>query len=301
MDVFRKYFSTDKLAELADKQPNWGVNVLSVGHNVHHPNKQYPDSDHPDFYRFDWSKGRVLKEYQLVYIARGSGIFEAENMGKLIVEAGTVFLLFPNIWHRYKPSEDQGWEEYWVGFEGDYAEYLMKQDCFNAETSLIHMGFNTEFINVFIRLIETLKFEGVAFSQISSCLTIHLLGLVYASALLKEQSGNRKEQIINNIKYKIHEQSSEAIDLEALATQHHVSYAWFRAAFKEVVGLSPGQYHLNLKIDKACRMLKETSLSISEISFVNGFESEQHFSRIFKKKVNLSPSAYKNQHLNKKT
>ena len=297
MDTFRKYFDVDRLAQLTGLEPNFGVNVLSVGHNIHSANKKYPDADHPNHYCFDWSKGRVLDEYQLVYIANGGGIFESENLTEVVVDPGTVFLLFPNIWHRYKPLEEKGWEEYWVGFNGQYAEYLMKQDCFNSDTSLIHMGFNNDFINVFGRLIDTLKFEGVAYSQMSSCLTIHLLGLVYASALMKEKSSNRKEQIINNIRYKIHENISASLDMEDLAAQHHVSYVWFRTAFKEIVGTSPGQYQLNLKIEKACRMLKETDLPISEIAFINGFESEYHFSRIFKKKSGLSPSAYKNQQL----
>jgi AraC-like DNA-binding protein len=293
-DNFRKYFDVSRLPDSSREEANWGINVLSTGHNIHAAHKAYPDADHPGKYRFDWSQGRVLEEYQLVYIANGGGVFEAENFSRVDVYPGTVFLLYPNIWHRYRPSEEKGWEEYWVGFNGAYADYLMKQECFSTDISLIHMGFDTEFMNVFSRLLDTLRFEGVAYSQISSCLTIHLLGLVYASALMKEKSSNRKEQIINNIKYKIHESINQSLNMDVLAAQHNVSYTWFRNAFKEIVGVSPGQYQLNLKIEKACTMLKETDFSISEVAFNNGFESEYHFSRIFKKKTNMSPSAYRN-------
>jgi len=295
MDIYRKYFNPEQIAKLAALQPNWGVTILNVGHNIHPPHRHYPDPQHPSDYRFDLHKGRILNEFQLVYIASGAGTFEAEHVGKIIIEAGTVFLLFPGVWHRYKPLHDKGWEEYWVGFSGYFAEYLMNQDCFSPDSPLIHLGFNSEFLNIFIRLIDTLKYEGVAFSQLSSCFTIQLLGLVYASALLKEKSNNRKENIINNIRYKIHEHWSDATTMEELASQHNVSYIWFRKAFKEVVGISPGQYHLNLKLEKACQMLKETNLTISEIAFSTGFISEYHFSRIFKKKNNFSPSLYREE------
>jgi AraC-like DNA-binding protein len=169
----------------------------------------------------------------------------------------------------------------------------MNQDCFSYDTPLIHLGFNTEFLNIFIRLIDTLRYEGVAFTQRASCLTIQLLGLVYASALLKVKSYNRRENIINNIKYKIHEHWADLIVMEDLAAQHNVSYVWFRKAFKNIVGTSPGQYHLNIKIEKACQMLKETDLTISEVAYAVGFVSEYHFSRLFKKKINLPPSAYR--------
>jgi AraC-like DNA-binding protein len=296
MELYRKYFSSEQLEKLAEMQPNWGVNVLNVGHNIHPANKNYPDENHPNPYFFNWKKGRILKEYQLVYIASGSGIFKAGQVGEVSIDPGSVFLLFPDVWHTYKPVKEQGWEEYWVGFNGPYAEYLMKQECFNPDTPLIHIGFNTEFLNIFIRLVETLKIEGAAFSQIASCLTVQLLALVYASALLKEKPQNHKEHIINNIRFKIHDNLNKDITLKALAVQHNVSYTWFRKSFKQVVGISPGQYLLNLKLEKTCQMLKETDLTISEIAFSAGFISEFHFSTIFKKKIKMTPSLFRKQY-----
>jgi transcriptional regulator GlxA family with amidase domain len=81
--------------------------------------------------------------------------------------------------------------------------------------------------------------------------------------------------------------------MEELAAQHNVSYVWFRKAFKEVTGTSPGQYLLNLKLEKACQMLNETELTISEVAYLTGFVSEYHFSKIFKKKIKVSPSRYR--------
>lgn len=298
MDCYKKYFNQEQLARQAESEPNWGITMLNVGHNIHPPDKRYPEITHPENYFFDWSKGRVLNEFQLVYIANGFGEFEAEHSGKIIVRPGTVFFLYPGVWHRYKPDYHSGWEEYWVGFKGIFAEHLMNQKCFDNHTPLIHIGFNTEFLSVFIRLIDTLKYEGIAFSQMASCFTIQLLALVYTSALLKEKPNNRKEHIINNIRYQIHEYWSETISMEDLAAKHCVSYIWFRKAFKEVVGISPGQYHINLKIEKASQMLKETDLSISEIAFKTGFVSEHHFSNLFKRKTGKTPSSYRESKLN---
>ena len=148
-------------------------------------------------------------------------------------------------------------------------------------------------MNIFIRLIDTVKYEGVAYTQISSCLVIQLLGLVYASALMTEKSRTRQEQIIRAARYKIHQNWSDNLDLEKLASEQNVSYVWFRKAFKDIMGISPGQYHLNLKIEKAALMLRETTLLVSEVANEAGFESEFYFSRIFKKKMNVKPSDYR--------
>ncbi|WP_031527110.1 AraC family transcriptional regulator [Dyadobacter crusticola] len=293
MELYRKYFSQEQLEALAGSEPNWGVSILNVGHNLHPAGKTYPDQNHPSSYYFDWDKGRVINEFQLVYISNGSGVFETETIPPTIVEAGTAFLLFPNVWHRYKPSQETGWEEFWVGFGGHYSEYLMRQECFNADNPLIRIGFNSELLNVFIRLVQTLRSEGIAYKQIASCLVIQLLGLIYASALMTDHARSHKEKLVHRMRYQIHESSAANLDMEKLAKQHGVSYGWFRKAFKEVIGTSPGQYHLNLKIEKACEMLRETSLSVAEIAYKTGFESEFYFSRIFKKKMTVPPTSYR--------
>ncbi len=293
MEIYRKYFGEKQLQSLLTSEPTWGVNIFTVGHHVHLPKKHYPDVQHPSSHYFSWEKGRRLSEYQLVYIANGKGLFETEVTEVVSVGAGSLILLFPNVWHRYRPSDETGWEEFWVGFDGHFAEYLMRQDCFNPDKPVLEMGFNVEFLNIFIRLIETIKHENIAFRQISSCFVIQMLGLVYASALLNEKPNNRLESIIGSIRYKIHQEWNEALDMEKLAQEQKISYALFRKSFKEILGISPGQYHLNLKIEKAALMLKETDYSIAMVAQKAGFESEFYFSRIFKKKMGISPGKWR--------
>nr|WP_295922524.1 AraC family transcriptional regulator [uncultured Dyadobacter sp.] len=293
MDLYRKYFNGTSAERPPETEPNWGVSILNVGHNAHPANKRYPDPQHPESYQFDFQHGRILREFQLVYISDGSGIFESAHLPPTPVQAGTAFLLYPGVWHRYQPASDTGWEEFWVGFDGPYAGYLMQQDCFNPQNPLLPIGFNAELLNVFIRLVDTLKYKGIAHRQMASCLVIQLLGLVYASALMADRSQSDKERVVHLIRFQIHEQWASPLGMQQLAAANGVGYVWFRKAFKELTGIAPGQYHLGLKIDKACQMLRETSLSVAEVAVRSGFESEFYFSRVFKKKMGLSPSAYR--------
>ncbi len=293
METFRKYFSDAQLNDLELAGPNWGVNVHTVGHSTHPPDRVYPDPEHPSTHVFQWEKGRRLQEFQIVYVAKGQGVYEGEGTGSANVEAGTIMLLFPGVWHRYKPLQETGWEEFWVGFEGHFAEYLMRQECFDPQKPLIAIGFNTEFLDIFRRLIDVVKYEGVAFRQISSCLVIQLLGLVYSSALLKNHTRLRQEQIVQTVRFGIHENWEQTLDFQGIATELNVSYEWLRKAFKAVTGTSPGQYLLNLKIEKAGQMLRETSFTIAQIAAKSGFESEFYFSRIFKNKTGQAPSVWR--------
>ena len=147
MRIFKKYIDQ----ESENKSESFGVRILNLGHNVHPPYKEYPEQNHPEGYNFNWKKGRYLKEYQLIYISGGKGTFEVNGLPEQKIGPGTVFLLFPDIWHRFHPDLITGWEEYWVGFTGDYAKYLLEQKCFSPENPIIDVGFIPQFLETFFK------------------------------------------------------------------------------------------------------------------------------------------------------
>ena len=85
------------------------------------------------------------------------------------------------------------------------------------------------------------------------------------------------------------------IDYVALARSNHLSYSTLRALFRTETGITLGQYHLNLRVKEVQRLLTRTSLSITDIADRLGFYDQKHLSAIFKKKVGLSPLAYRKQ------
>lgn len=286
MKVFRKYFNLSGI----EIDENLGINILNLGHNIHPMNIPYPDLRHPDSHYFDWEIGRSLKEFQIIYISKGEGYFEASGLPPQLIEGGTIILLYPGVWHRYRPKESTGWEEYWVGFSGTYARYLLEQECFSPQNPIIKVGFDNEFLATFSRLIENVEAKEDIYRKLWSFHLIHLLGIVYSSALLSNQKLSKKEELINEMRDEIHKRWNSNIDFENLSAQFNVSYVWFRKTFKEVLGTAPNQYHLMLKIRKADQLIQETNLSLSEIAFQSGFESEFYFSRIFKQKMGYNSS-----------
>ena len=98
------------------------LQVLDCGYNSFKQANDYPQKTHPQEYFFNWEKGRRLQEYQLVFIARGSGVFETETTKLTTINGGTLLILYPNKWHRYKPTPETGWDEYWIGIQGDYVK-----------------------------------------------------------------------------------------------------------------------------------------------------------------------------------
>jgi len=81
--------------------------------------------------------------------------------------------------------------------------------------------------------------------------------------------------------------------MEEVATQVNLGYSKFRKDFKIHTGLAPHQYLMQLKLDHAKTLLSSTNMAIKEISSKLGFQSEFHFSKLFKKKTGKAPLKYR--------
>ncbi|MGB0522933.1 MAG: helix-turn-helix domain-containing protein [Flammeovirgaceae bacterium] len=87
---------------------------------------------------------------------------------------------------------------------------------------------------------------------------------------------------------------SQQLSLDELAQVSCLSKHHFLRLFKVAFGITPHQYILQLRMDKACQLLKNSRLSIQEIAMSVGFEYANSFSRLFKKKIGIYPNAYRN-------
>ena len=84
--------------------------------------------------------------------------------------------------------------------------------------------------------------------------------------------------------------------LSDIARHANISPAYLSSLYKKVSGQSISDTIASLRIDSACRYLKETNLSLKEISNKCGYANQYYFSNSFKKKLGISPSVYREQH-----
>ncbi|MBO5305381.1 MAG: helix-turn-helix transcriptional regulator [Clostridia bacterium] len=96
----------------------------------------------------------------------------------------------------------------------------------------------------------------------------------------------------------LREHLHERVTLDMLSERFHFGKVYLCDVFKRSMGCSIMSFHLDLKIAEAKRMLRETGLSVSEISEMLGFESQSYFSRIFKSRVGHPPASFRRMLIN---
>ncbi len=285
-----KYLTT------GEEDISWGLYFTVAGWARIEPHTAYPPKMHPSGYLFDWETGRVLNEYQLVYITEGAGIFE-NNYGKFHVKPGALMIIFPNQWHRYRPLKKRGWAENYIGFNGKMADELLDRPVFSPLQPVISCGVKEEVVEIYRTINDIIEKEQPGFQQIASGMLVKLLGHIVSFEKQKGLTGKHIAGIIEEVRLAIRQNMDKDIDLKKMAEQHHVGYSYFRKMFKKYTGVSPGQYHLQLKIIRAKELLISTNKNIKEISFELGFHSIHYFSLFFKKKVGLNPTEFRKRHL----
>lgn len=275
---------------------DWGLHVLDAGLTAIPPGSRYPPGQHPREYLFSWETGRVLREYQLVYITKGRGTFESSEIGRNAIEAGHVFLLHPGIWHRYRPMKKIGWDESWIGFDGEYARRLMSR-FFPPERAVIRVGYDEELLHLIRTISELIQDAPAGYRQTIAARTTEAFARIRSLSLSYRAADRSAIDKAQQARCYLLAHSAEEVDTHALAKQLGLSYSGFRSLFKTHTGTPPCQYQINIRINKSRELLTNTALSITEIAERVGFSSVYYFSRLFKQKEGCSPKRYRARHL----
>lgn len=130
-------------------------------------------------------------------------------------------------------------------------------------------------------------------SGIARALAVHLVRTYAVAERVPHVPAGLPAFKLRRVQRRMVEQLAEPFDLEALAELAEMSAPHFSRVFKRATGLSPSQFFIRERMQEACRLLRETSQSIIDISLDVGYGSHSHFSQIFRREVGVSPSAYR--------
>jgi len=272
----------------------WEIHCNDAGFSFVPPGANYPlnPREHPKEYADTVVTGRVLAEFQAVYIVRGSGKFWAEQFGSCEIRPGDLMLLFPGVKHAYSPHKETGWDEYWVGFTGLHAHRLWKNGLFQPEHAVHHIGVQNELIADFEEMLLLCREQSPGFQIRLGALVLQLLSHIHAIEQ-KQKTDARDSDAVRKARQIMQNRIDFDLDMKQLAEQIGLSYTQLLETFRTYTGLTPYQYFLQLRIHHAKTLLQNPNLSIKEVSAKLRFENQYYFSRLFKKKTGLSPSEWR--------
>ncbi len=281
---------------VSDPLKAWGIYATSVGYSRIPAHADYPPALHPADHHFTWLRGPVLSSTSFVYITRGRGVLESAASGRQEVREGDLFVVFPEVWHRYRPDPDTGWDEYWVEFDGPCARRFTDRKELQPAKPVLPLGLDDRFLELFQEMVACVGDERYGAEYTLAALTVQLIAQVLVAVGRCRFEAGDAERLVAAAKCAFLDNLATNVDLAGLARQLGVSYSWFRRTFKDYTGFSPRQFQLHHRLHRAARMLASGTSPIGEIATRVGFPSNHYFSELFKRRMGCSPQAYRNNH-----
>jgi AraC-like DNA-binding protein len=277
--------------------PVWGVAVTGAGFARIPPGGAYPPKEflHPSDHMFTWDKGRVLDIWQMILIHHGTGWFESRPTGRRRCRAGTVFILFPGVWHRYKPDPKTGWTDSYIEFSGPVSEQLRAQGALQPKRAVFQLGEQPELTELFERIHVLAQNRPVGHTALLATSTLQILSLILSLSQTAAGAPQRVHDIVHRAQTLLMERCDEPIQVHRLARELGIGYSYFRRTFRQHTGLSPKKYAAQLRLRRVQSLLRTTPLTIKEIAEQMGYHSPYHLSAEFKKQTGLSPIRWRHR------
>ena len=276
----------------SEEDEKLGMLCTTAGSTRARPGIVYPPrkNEHPALFR-PVAEGRVLPEFQLVYVTGGEGIFISG--GKTYgVKPGSVMLILPGLAHAYKPLPESGWHEYWVGFKGSYFSTLLEEGRFSPEHVFFEIGLHDSILSIFNQIFDEVRAQRPLYQMKACAGVLSLIAEVLSRDRRKDQP-NYYEQIVARAKCLMESNIYGDINLSSISEQLGISTSRLNEIFKTYTSMTPYQYYIHIKIHKAESLLEQEELPVKEAAFRMGFEDQYYFSRLFKSKTGVSPSGWK--------
>ena len=250
--------------------------------------------------------------FELVIFQQGGAIhtvFNNEREDSYPVIPGDCFLILPQECHAYKIGKSVFYYNFLFSeslLEGmDELKQLVGWDSFFAITDpikrpKIHLDTETRaWINLCSQnLAQELsqKKDGYQLAAKSLFIEILLVLLRNKPVMIAPQKKLILDEALLTVIGNMEQFLDKKLTLAELAKSAHMCVSGFSHKFHSIMGLSPGEYLLTLRLEKAAKKLKETDDSVIQIAKECGFYDATYLTRTFARKYGKTPGRYRAAH-----
>ncbi|NIK70374.1 MULTISPECIES: AraC family transcriptional regulator [unclassified Paenibacillus] len=235
--------------------------------------------------------------YIVMYCTDGCGWVKLDDERRHEVRKGELAVIPAGTPHEYGSSEEEPWTIYWIHLKGELASSFFGEHG-KAAPVPIPVERSSTIIGLFDECYEMLL-KGYTLDHVVyvSQLACHLAGIIRLVHAFRQAAPSPRRQldIEKAIQY-MTEHLEDNVSLAELAAEAALSVPHFTQLFKKKTGYSPIDYYLRLKIQLASQYLDLTDQSVKAVGVRVGFQDPYYFSRLFKKIMGKSPSAYRSTH-----
>lgn len=244
--------------------------------------------EHVNNYDYTILRSNGRSDYHILYLT--NGYIDAEiGTQKVRIHSGQCGIWFPRVRHMYTFTTEGDPSTYFLHFTGAAVDEAMRFIS-PASPPVYTITERTTFEYLFRQIQRTHLVKSNNYILEENTLLMQIISIV-AQSSNTSQPPIRKDILHAMEHMKTH--LSEDFSIEKYAASVNLSSSRFSHLFTKTVGISPHQYLTRLRLEWAQTYLRDSTMSIAEISDTVGFSDPLYFSRLFSKTYGLSPKAYR--------
>lgn len=230
---------------------------------------------------------------EILYVAGGAG--EAILEGKKFrLAPGDLVVVNPGTLHEERSDARAPLRLIFLAIR-DFAVPGLPAGCLSQEKyRVLSCGEYQYKMDIYLReLLQETSSQIEFYQEISQGLVSALLVLVMRLIRINPEDEAALSQECQKIKEYLDQNFTSLITLDSLSETVYISKHYLSHLFKEQTGISPIKYLTSKRMEKACELLSETELPVSEVSKAVGYENPLYFSQVFKRVYGISPVKYR--------
>jgi AraC-like DNA-binding protein len=298
-----------------DRAAQWGLYVTTAGRVLDPVGPGRPYGVHPDMYLFDYdpapggavgarspqASGRILPEFQVVYITDTHAVFESDETGMVEFDGPTLLFLFPGVWHRYRPvgQAKERLTARWLGFNGDVAYRLLGQGYITPETAVRPAARPRRLAAAFDSLVDRIAADPTADPVLLSMHAMDLLAncIECAREGQKEQMRQKDgDDLVARVLDLIWTGSHRGLTMEQLCEMVGAPRRTVERRFRAARGHSLLTEVNDCRCRRARHFLERTDLPIKNVCWLAGFSNTEQMRVTFLQRVGMTPGEYRRNH-----
>ena len=238
----------------------------------------------------------IRSGYMIHYILKGKGIFKVNDkiyhLGK-----NEAFLIEPNNLIYYEADVVDPWEYIWIGFSGVKAKEFLNRTSVCIDHPIMMLNQDDELIQCMESIVTASSFTSNKDLILTSKLYEFIFNLCELFPNREMNSQVKQQKYIEDALLFIEQNYSHNITIKDIAKYISIDRSYLHRLFKQYVNKSPQEFLLNLRIEKACFLLTNSTLRIGDIARSVGYTDVLLFSKTFKKLKKHTPSEYRKSQL----
>ncbi len=219
-------------------------------------------------------------DYMFLYVERGEALIKIGNK-EMMLGSNSLIIVPPNI--SYSFDLLYGSHTRWIHFVGSAL-----LDRFGININHVYkIKEPLTIVRLLRQCLETINENSPIKESLLSIYAAELFAAIAENGKVYDKSG------INRVLKAMQESVASTVSIGEYAEIAGYSQKIFTKKFKEVTGLNPKEYIINLRMERIAEEIKKSSMSIIDIALNSGFNNYEYFVKMFKKKMGLTPSQYR--------